>query len=193
MTTTKSTKTDNDLKASAELIDKIDWFIFEDPSTAHYRTADGHEPLSDQQRDLVLLKNPDMTDIMVYVPTSRYEENSGTLTVSSPCTIGQFLNAVHAFYMKALTLEDVEKMTLDDQYYSTVLEKLQNGESAQMFELLGTSEIRLPNTDDVSNLNKRRDPQMCNGLVRFGGITDEVFRSADGCDYYKEIGLLLVP
>lgn len=169
------------------IFNDIDWFIFEDPSTAFWYKKNTNndtvslEPLPVASRDLVVVEEkcfPNKSTVEMVVPGSRHQERYFKVRVPVPCTLWQLMNVIYNFYMIPLELDFLKYKKIDNGYYKDALKKLERGINQTitsdktgvpvfMYELLGIKGIG-PDAEDINYEpgQPRRHPLFCNGLVR---------------------------
>jgi hypothetical protein len=140
-----------------KLLSSIDWFVWEDPESAHTTNT---VQIPENIWNLVIFE--DMINLKV--PISRYYENKTYIEILGPITLKKFITEIYEFYKTELTKEDFDEINDPcDRYYEYAYKNCVNGNKVTYLDLIGSS-------DGNFNGPERRHPFSCNGLVRFEGI-----------------------
>jgi hypothetical protein len=154
----------------------IDWWIYENPNSAWLMNGyAAWEVISPKYSNIELFRGNKSGKLTIQIPISRYYNKKFLdIEVSTPYRISDLLHDIYEFYnqqiktRKALFQLSSEKNSC---YYQEIVNKLQRKEKVRYFELLG-------NTNVFGDVNPRRNPHSCNGLVRYNGlkkIDDDVY------------------
>lgn len=146
----------------------IDWWIYENPNSAWLMLGyASSEVISQKYSNIELFRGNKSGEITIKIPISRYYNRQFVdIKVSTPYRISNLLNDIYKFYnqqiktRKAFLELSSEKNSC---YYQKILEKLKKKEKVRYFELLG-------NTHVFGDIDPRRNPHSCNGLVRYNGL-----------------------
>lgn len=143
-----------------EILDKIDWFVWEPVETAHIFEDDGCHPMTEEEFNTVVSERP----IFLKVPTSRYKMHHHVLEIDNILiTCRQFLSTIREFYMSPITKYDI---AYDDHssYAAEARENIKKGRHVRRLDLIGSD------FDLEEESLKRRSTFSCSGAVRFEGV-----------------------
>ncbi len=141
----------------------IDWFIWEDPNTAHIYTEVDVIPIPDKLWNTIIFNTNEM--ITIILPTSKSEQSKFRLKMFGPLTLKKVIKNIYDFYKLEIHEDEFDEIDNDGYYFKIAYEKFYRGEKVTYLDFLGTTKIS-------NNGHERRCPFSCSGLVRFEGFEE---------------------
>lgn len=147
------------------ILEVIDWFIWEPVNTAHAPCCGYAIPVPEVVWNHVVFDH----DVTIKVDLDDlYEKN---IQLQSPVTVRKVIESIYGFYNAEINEEFkdylINRYRDHDHYVEKVIEKLNDNQSVKWLELIGIDYMVIPPKN-----NERRHWASCSGHVRFEGLRE---------------------
>lgn len=157
----------------------IDWWVWEDVNTIWIHNHDNNfsGPMMDSKHlnarvlwETPIYKDNENEKIKINMDISRYGDLWKKILCLKNCTVRQLLNTISSFYKQIIDTNFILKHKSNSEYWKDALNKSQNGNIVYMYDLIGTNFLHpMVRYDDF--IIYRRSPLLCNGCVRYEGVS----------------------
>lgn len=148
-----------------DILNIIDWFIWEPPDTACVPCCGYPIPIPD------IVLNHVVFDHDITIELDLDEIYFKEITIKGPVTVRNVINEIYNAYNEEISESFKHKLVqykTNDPFILGVIEKIKKKESARWYELIGEAEIFPPPPDK----DKRRHWTSCTVHMRFEGLNE---------------------